>query len=141
MISFRISSEPLYKNPETFVISTNEAHSVREFVTLAFEMADLDWKKYVKTDKRFMRPLEVNYLQGNNSNIAKKLNWKPKIKFEKLVEVMLNEDLKRWEQFLAGISFPWDAPLYPDENKIITRSSKENKKNSLKKTHPSRKTI
>jgi GDPmannose 4,6-dehydratase len=129
-----------YKNPETFVISTNESHSVKEFVTLAFEMADLDWKKFVKTDKRFLRPLEVNHLHGNNSNIIKKLKWKPKIKFEKLVEIMLNEDLNRWQQFLDGHSFPWDAPLYPDENKIITRSSKENKNFLLKKKHISRNT-
>ncbi|MCV0399641.1 MAG: GDP-mannose 4,6-dehydratase [Nitrosarchaeum sp.] len=116
-----------YKYPETFVLSTNESHSVKEFAQLAFESVDLDWKKYVKIDKRFMRPLEVNYLRGNNSKAVKKLKWKPKIKFEKLVDIMLKEDLTRWENFLQGRSFPWDAPLYPDENKIITRNSLENK--------------
>ena len=122
-----------YKNPETFVISTNESHSVKEFVKLAFDSVNLDWKKYVKTDKRFMRPLDVNYLRGNNLQAYQKLKWRPKIKFEKLVDIMLNEDLERWQRFLNGDSFPWDAPLYPDENKIITRSSTENKNSSYRK--------
>ena len=76
-----------------------------------------------------MRPLEVNYLKGNNSNTTKKLKWKPKIKFEKLVEIMLNEDIKRWEQFLDGTSFAWDAPLYPDENKNTRLPKKQSSRN------------
>ena len=50
----------------------------------------------------------------------------PKIKFKELVKLMLNEDIKRWTQFLDGKVFPWDAPLYPDESRIITRLSEEN---------------
>ena len=88
----------------------------------------------MKTDKRFLRPLEVDYLRGNPKKAKRKLNWKPKITFKKLVEIMLNEDLDRWKQFLDGKTFPWDAPAYPSESNIITRLSKENtSKNSLKK--------
>lgn len=54
-----------YDKPENFVIGTGEAHSVLDFVKLTFELAGLDWKKYVKTDKRFFRPLEVEYLCGD----------------------------------------------------------------------------
>jgi hypothetical protein len=49
---------------------------------------------------------------------------------------MLNEDLKRWKMFLDGKTFAWDAPLYPSESKIITRSSKENTRSKIKRnTH------
>ena len=111
------------KNPETFVISTGESHTVKEFVKLAFEEVGLNWKKHVKTDKRFFRPLDVGFLRGDNRKAIKELNWRPKIKFKKLVKIMIETDVKRWEMFLSGKLFPWDAPLYPDEQNIITRNS------------------
>ena len=118
------------KNPETFVISTGETHKVRDFVKLAFEEVGLNWKKYVKIDKRFFRPLDVHYLRGDNRKAKKVLGWSPKVKFEKLVRLMVESDVKRWKMFLDGKSFPWDAPLYPEEQNIITRKAK--KKNSNK---------
>ena len=119
--------------PDNFVISTGESHSVAEFVKLAFDLVGLNWKIYVKTDKRFFRPMEVNYLKGDNTKAKKKLKWKPKTNFKKLVKIMLDEDIKRWTQFLDGKTFPWDAPLYPIESQIITRLSKENTKVKNKK--------
>ncbi len=112
--------------PDNFVIATGESHSVKDFVTLAFDLVGLDWKKYVKTDKRFLRPLDVEYLCGDYTKAKENLHWSPKVRFEKLVKLMLDEDLRRWKMFLDGKVFAWDAPLYPDESKIITRSSKEN---------------
>ena len=109
--------------PDTFVISTGETHSVKDFVKLAFELVGLDWKKYVKIDKRFFRPLDVDYLRGDPKKAKRKLGWKPKVKFKDLLKIMLNEDLKRWKMFLDGKHFPWDAPLYPNESKIVTRNS------------------
>ena len=114
--------------PDDFVISTGKSHSVSEFVELAFDLVGLDWKKYVKIDKSFFRPMEVRSLQGDNKKAIRMLKWKPKITFEKLVKLMLDEDIKRWKQFLDGKAFPWDAPLYPSESKIITRLSEENTK-------------
>ncbi len=111
--------------PNDFVISTGEAHSVLDFVKLTFELAGLDWKKHVKTDKRFFRPLEVDYLCGDYRKAKKALGWTPKVTFEKLVKIMLDEDIRRWKMFLDGKSFPWDAPLYPSESKIITRNMKQ----------------
>ena len=125
--------------PDTFVISTGESHKVQDFVKLAFDLVGLNWKKYVKTDKRFFRPLEVNYLRGNNKKAKSKLGWKPKITFEKLVKIMLDEDIKRWKMFLDGKTFPWDAPLYPSESKFITRLSDENKKMKLTHSHSKKK--
>ena len=110
--------------PDDFVISTGIAHSVNDFVKEAFDLVGLNWKKYVKTDKKFLRPFEVNFLRGNYKKAAKQLGWKPKITFKKLVKLMLDEDIRRWNDFLDGKAFAWDAPLYPSENKLITRGSK-----------------
>ncbi len=110
------------KEPDDYVIATNEAHSVKEFVEKAFDIVGLDWQDYVKVDKRFFRPLDVNFLQGDYSKAKKKLGWEPKVKFNGLVKIMVKEDLNRWERWLNGERFPWDAPNYQSEAKIITRS-------------------
>ncbi len=120
------------KNPETYVIGTGDSHSVKEFVELAFNFLGLNWKKYVRTDKRFYRPLDVKFLCADSKKARKKLGWRHKIKFEKLVKKMLDEDVKRWQMFLEGKSFPWDAPLYPSESKLITRSRSNVSRKSYK---------
>jgi len=107
--------------PDDYVIATGEAHSVREFCEIAFDIVGLDWQEYVKVDKRFMRPLDVHYLCGDYSKAKKKLGWKPGTKFKQLVKIMVKEDLNRWERWLNGEKFPWDAPNYPHENKILSR--------------------
>ena len=108
--------------PDDYVIATGEAHSVREFAEKAFGIVDLEWQKYVKTDERFLRPLDVNFLQGDYSKAKQKLGWKPRVKFEELVEKMVKEDLDRWERWQKGERFPWDAPNYPSEANILTRA-------------------
>ncbi|TSA58123.1 GDP-mannose 4,6-dehydratase [bacterium] len=107
--------------PDDYVIATNEAHSVEEFLEKAFAIVNLDWGKYVKVDERFLRPLDVNFLQGDYSKARQKLGWEPKVKFDQLVEIMVKEDLERWERWQKGERFPWDAPNYPSENKILSR--------------------
>lgn len=86
------------KKPSDFVIATGETHSVREFVELAFSLAGLNWKRHVKFDQRYLRPTEVNLLQGDYSKAKNILRWEPKVKFEKLVKIMLNSDFK-----IAGV--------------------------------------
>lgn len=108
--------------PDDYVIATNETHSVKEFVELSFDIVGLDYQDYLKIDKRLYRPLDVNYLQGDYSKAKRKLGWKPKTKFRRLVEIMVKEDLNRWERWLNGERFPWDAPNYPNETNIFTRS-------------------
>ena len=110
--------------PDDYVISTGVAHSVTDFVKEAFDLVGLNWKKYVKTDPKFFRTLEVKHLRGDSKKAIKKLGWKPKVSFKKLVKMMVDEDVRRWKAFLDGKAFPWDAPLYPSESKIITRLSK-----------------
>jgi len=110
------------KKPDDYVIATGETHSVKEFVQEAFKFVGLDWQDYVKIDKRFFRPLDVNYLQGDPTKAKKKLGWKPKVKFRELIKIMVKEDLQRWERWQRGERFPWDAPNYPEEARILTRS-------------------
>ena len=110
------------KEPDDYVIATNESHSVKEFAEKAFDVGGLDWREYVKVDERFLRPLDVNFLQGDYSKAKKKLGWEPEVKFDELVEIMVKEDLNRWERWQSGERFPWDAPNYPSEAKIITRT-------------------
>jgi GDPmannose 4,6-dehydratase len=110
------------EEPDDCVIATNEAHSVKEFAEKAFDIAGLDWRDYVKVDKRCLRPLDVNFLQGDYSKAKRKLEWEPKVKFDKLVEIMVKEDISRWERWQKGERFPWDAPNYPNEANILTRT-------------------
>ncbi len=84
--------------PEDFVIATGETHTVREFVVEAFGYAGLDWKKYVKLDKKFLRPIEVNHLRGSYAKAKKKLGWKPKTSFKELVRLMVDADLEAAER-------------------------------------------
>ena len=80
--------------PDDYVISTDETHTVREFVELAFACADLDYKKYVKTDERFFRPAEVDLLIGDSKKARKKLSWSPRVDFKGLVRMMVESDLE-----------------------------------------------
>ena len=108
--------------PDDYVVATNESHSVRELVEKAFAVADLEWEKYVTSDDRFLRPLDVNFLQGDYSRAKEKLGWEPKVRFNELVEIMVKEDISRWQRWLKGERFPWDAPNYPSEANILTRA-------------------
>lgn len=110
------------KEPDDYVIATGEAHSVRELVQKAFDVVGLNWQEYVKVDKRFLRPLDVPSLTGDYSKAKKKLGWRPKTKFNRVVEIMVKEEVSRWERWLNGERFPWDAPNYPSENRILTRA-------------------
>jgi len=80
--------------PDDYVIATNETHSVKEFVQIAFEYAGLDWEKYVVIDERFYRPAEVKLLMGDYSKGKEKLKWEPTVNFEELVTMMVASDLR-----------------------------------------------
>ncbi len=82
------------EKPDDFIISTGETHSVKELVEIAFSHLDLDYKKYVKKDKRFMRPAEVDLLIGDHSKAKKILNWEPKVSFKELITMMVDFDVK-----------------------------------------------
>lgn len=83
------------KRPDDYIIATGESHSVKEFLELAFGLAGLNWKRYIRIDPRYFRPTEIDSLLGDARKAAKVLKWKPKIKFKELVKIMLNSDFKK----------------------------------------------
>lgn len=85
-------------NPDDYVISTGETHSIREFLDYAFQhIGIIDWEKYVGQDERYMRPAEVDVLRGDSSKAQKELNWKPKTSFGELVSKMVASDIGELE--------------------------------------------
>ncbi|MBG1261889.1 GDP-mannose 4,6-dehydratase [Nostoc commune] len=80
--------------PEDYVISTGETHSVREFLELAFSYVNLNWQDYVEFDERYLRPSEVELLIGDSTKARQKLGWAPSITFEELVSLMVEADLQ-----------------------------------------------
>jgi GDPmannose 4,6-dehydratase len=78
--------------PDDYVIATGETHSVREFVQLAFDLAGLDYQKYVKVDPLLHRPAEVEILIGDPSKARTRLGWSSRISFRELVAQMIESD-------------------------------------------------
>jgi len=83
-----------HHEPEDFVISTGETHSVREFVDAAFNHVGIkDWSNYVGIDPKYMRPAEVDLLVGDSSKARDVLGWKPEVSFKELVGMMVDSDV------------------------------------------------
>jgi GDPmannose 4,6-dehydratase len=80
--------------PEDFVLATGHTHTVQRFVELAFEVVGLDYHDYVVQDPHFMRPADVDLLVGNPSKAKEKLGWETLTSFEKLVQIMVEAELK-----------------------------------------------
>lgn len=84
------------EKPDDFVISVGESHSVEEFLEEAFKYSGLgDWHNYVEFDARYLRPAEVENLIGDNSKAKKQLGWEPKIRFNDLVKIMVDADMRK----------------------------------------------
>jgi len=83
-----------HEKPDDYVVATGEAHSVQEFVEAAFKVVDLPWKKYVKQDPAFDRPIEPARLVGCADKIKKMLGWKPSGSFEQLVREMVEAEVE-----------------------------------------------
>ena len=79
--------------PEDFVIGTGREHSVRRCCEVAFGALGLDWREFVKVDKKFFRPAEVEHLLADPSKARKKLGWRTRTTFEELIERMVASDL------------------------------------------------
>ena len=83
------------KKPDDYIIATGVAHSVKDFLSAAFEYAGLDYKKYVLIDPKFIRPAEVEHLLGDSTKAKKILGWKPEVNFKYLVKMMVDADIER----------------------------------------------
>jgi len=79
--------------PKDFVIGTGKNYSVKEFVKTAFEYAGLDYKDFVKLDKRYLRPIEVDELKADPSKAENILGWKPEIYLDGLISIMVDADM------------------------------------------------
>ncbi|HEY9702593.1 MAG TPA: GDP-mannose 4,6-dehydratase [Allocoleopsis sp.] len=95
--------------PDDYVIATNETHSVREFLQLAFDYVNLNWEDYVEFDSRYLRPAEVDLLIGDSTKAREKLGWQPSITFPQLVALMVESDLQ-----VFGLSMPDKKLDIPD---------------------------
>jgi GDPmannose 4,6-dehydratase len=93
--------------PDDYVVATGERHSVREFLEAAFSRLDLDWRDHVEIDPRYFRPSEVDVLCGDASKIERALGWRPRVRFEELVRMMVDADLRLAEtERRSGVSRP-----------------------------------
>ena len=78
-----------HTQPNDFVVSTGETHSVREMCEYVFSKLDMDYKDYVVQDEKFLRPEELKYLRGDSTKIRSTLGWTPTYSFESLLDEMI----------------------------------------------------
>lgn len=79
-------------SPDDYVVATNETHSIREFLDIAFNRVGLDWHDYVEFDPRYLRPAEVDLLIGDATKAQQALGWAPSVTFKELVHLMVEAD-------------------------------------------------
>ena len=81
--------------PDDFVIATGETHTVREFAEIAIKVAGLNGavEEFIDIDPAFIRPSEVDILIGDSTKAKNILGWQPQVKFDELVQLMVNNDL------------------------------------------------
>jgi GDPmannose 4,6-dehydratase len=88
--------------PDDYVVATEEKHSVREALEIAFGRVGLDPDKHVEIDPRYFRPAEVDSLLGDAGKAREKLGWEPKVKFRELIELMVDADVAALDAQLSG---------------------------------------
>jgi GDPmannose 4,6-dehydratase len=84
-------------DPDDFVVATNTAYTVRDFLEFSFGHLGLEWQKYVKFDERYIRPTEVDALVGNPAKAERLLGWTPKVLTPRLAQIMVEADVKALE--------------------------------------------
>ena len=108
------------KEPDDYVLATNESHSINELVEEACSVAGISVSK-IESDKKYLRPYDVIDLRGDYSKAKKKIDWKPKTKFKQLVKIMVEEDINRWERWIRGEHFPWDAATSGEDSHVLSK--------------------
>ena len=95
------------EKPDDYVVATGEKHRVRDFVELAFAEAGLDWLAHVEIDSRYLRPTEVDALQGDAEKARRVLGWRPRVSFPELVKMMVKHDMEiaRRERAISDAGF------------------------------------
>jgi GDPmannose 4,6-dehydratase len=82
------------EKPDDYVVATGEGATVRDFCEVAFSEVGLDYRKYVETEDRYIRPTEVDALIGDPSKTEKVLGWKAKTHWSELAKLMVAADLE-----------------------------------------------
>jgi GDPmannose 4,6-dehydratase len=95
------------ETPDDYVVATGVSRSVRDLASAAFAELDLDWRDFVAVDERYLRPAEVDALQGDARKAHEKLGWRPRVDFVQLVKMMVahDHDLARQEKTLKSAGF------------------------------------
>jgi GDPmannose 4,6-dehydratase len=81
--------------PRDYVIATNTFHTIRDLCRVAFARVGLDWQEHVEADTRLMRPTEIAASRGDYSRAMAELGWEPRTQFQELIELMVDEDVRR----------------------------------------------
>jgi GDPmannose 4,6-dehydratase len=92
--------------PADYVVATGKMHTVGDAARMAFGHVGLDWEEYVKVDERFLRPAEVDQLQGNAGKARAELGWQPEVSFEQMMQLMVDADLERLAPAAAALTKP-----------------------------------
>ena len=84
------------EEPVDYVCATGETNTVRELCRVAFDAAGINnWERYVQSSQKYIRPAELDYLRGDSTKLQQELNWKPRVNFERLISMMVAEDVIR----------------------------------------------
>ena len=110
--------------PDDYIIATNTTNSVQDLIELAFKIVKLDWQEHVVINPGLFRPLDLPKLRGSYEKAENNFGWKPKTYFKNLIKIMVNSDLEKWRLWMEGERFPWDAPNYPGDYTIMTKTKK-----------------
>jgi GDPmannose 4,6-dehydratase len=86
-----------HDEPTDFVVATNTAYTVKDFLQFSFEHAGLDWERHVRFDERYLRPTEVDSLIGDPAKAEQLLGWKPTILTPRLAQIMVDADIAALE--------------------------------------------
>ncbi len=92
-----------HQQPDDYVVATGATHTVEEFLEEAFGSVGLNWREYVETDPRLLRPAEVDLLVGDASKARERLGWEPRTTFRELVRLMVQADVEEVEREGRGI--------------------------------------
>lgn len=97
--------------PDDYVIATGRSYSIREFLAQAFGRLDLDWQQHVRFDERYIRPTEVERLQGDSSKAQRELGWHPQVFMPELCSMMVEADIKlaKKERTLVNAGYGLDG--------------------------------